>query len=76
MHYGISVQQLAVICALSNGATINGAPDQAPVHRNTHPSGIPNQPVRAAPVRTTSVAALTRTRPPQRLKPNIFLFQE
>jgi hypothetical protein len=33
--YGLSVQQLAVICALSSGATMNVAADQAGVHRNT-----------------------------------------
>jgi hypothetical protein len=32
---GLSTQQLAVICALSSGATTTAAADQAGVHRNT-----------------------------------------
>jgi transposase-like protein len=35
MDYGVSAQQLAVICALSSGATIADAAQQAGVHRNT-----------------------------------------
>jgi transposase-like protein len=33
--YGLSPQQLAVICALSSGATMTDAAEQAGVHRNT-----------------------------------------
>jgi transposase-like protein len=33
--YGLSPQQLAVICALSTGATMTAAAEQAGVHRNT-----------------------------------------
>src|SRR6266568_1375016 len=33
--YGLSSQQLAVICALSSGATMTTAAEQAGVHRNT-----------------------------------------
>jgi hypothetical protein len=33
--YGLSTQQLAVICALSSGATSAAAAEQAGVHRNT-----------------------------------------
>ena len=33
--YGLTSQQLAVICALSNGATAADAAEQAGVHRNT-----------------------------------------
>src|ERR1700733_3429390 len=33
--YGLSPQQLAVICALSGGATMTAAAEQAGVHRNT-----------------------------------------
>ena len=35
MDYGVSSQQLAVICALSSGATLIAAAEQAGVHRNT-----------------------------------------
>jgi hypothetical protein len=35
IDYGLSTQQLAVICALSSGATAAAAADQAGVHRNT-----------------------------------------
>jgi hypothetical protein len=35
IDYGLSTQQLAVICALSSGATTAAAADQAGVHRNT-----------------------------------------
>src|ERR1700733_4629680 len=35
MDYGLSPQQLAVICALSSGATMIAAAQQAGVHRNT-----------------------------------------
>jgi hypothetical protein len=35
IDYGLSTQQLAVICALSSGATPTAAADQAGVHRNT-----------------------------------------
>src|ERR1700683_5225373 len=35
MDFGITDQQLAVICALSSGATIIAAAEQAGVHRNT-----------------------------------------
>jgi len=35
MDYGISSQQLAVICALSDGASVSAAAEQAGVHRNT-----------------------------------------
>ena len=33
--YGLSTQQLAVICALSSGATMTAAAEEAGVHRNT-----------------------------------------
>jgi transposase-like protein len=33
--YGLSPQQLAVICALSSGATMTGATNEAGIHRNT-----------------------------------------
>src|SRR5579863_5169234 len=33
--YGLSPQQLQVICALSSGATMTAAADQAGIHRNT-----------------------------------------
>ena len=35
LDYGLSQQQLTVICALSSGATLTGAAQQAGVHRNT-----------------------------------------
>jgi len=35
MDFGLSHQQLAVICALSGGATAIAAAEQAGVHRNT-----------------------------------------
>jgi len=35
MDYGINSQQLAVICALSNGASLTLAAEQAGLHRNT-----------------------------------------
>ena len=35
LDYGLSQQQLAVICALSSGATLTDAAQQAGVHRNT-----------------------------------------
>jgi uncharacterized protein YchJ len=35
IDYGLSTQQLAVICALSSGATMTSAAEQAGIHRNT-----------------------------------------
>lgn len=35
MDYGISSQQFEVICALSSGATMTAAAEQAGIHRNT-----------------------------------------
>src|SRR5579864_1625728 len=34
-NFGLTAQQLAVICALSNGATMTAAAEEAGVHRNT-----------------------------------------
>jgi transposase-like protein len=35
MDYGLSAPQLEVICALSSGATLSAAAEQAGIHRNT-----------------------------------------